>query len=124
MSVVANGLEVAGGATGHQVVLMAPSVCITPAAPSPIPIPYPLFIPTGTQNLDNASENTTIQDKPIALLCSTVKSCNGNEPGTQKEVVSLTTTGPTFFLVGSPNVKVEGAGVCYTTTQGMGNKMG
>ena len=40
MSVIANNRDVAGEATGHKVIYMNPSVCITPAAPSPLPIPY------------------------------------------------------------------------------------
>ena len=41
--------------SGHQVVPMAVSVCTTPAAPSPLPIPYPV--------LGNSSEG--IIDPPM-----------------------------------------------------------
>jgi hypothetical protein len=121
--VVANNLEIAGEATGHNVIYMSPSVCITPAAPSPLPIPYPIMTPDGTGSLDDDARKTLIQGKKIFLIGSLVASCKGNEPGSQKEVVSFKTSSKMFPMTGSPNVKVEGADVVFTTSQGMGNKM-
>ena len=123
MSVVANNREVAGEYTGHQIVYMNPSVCITPAAPSPVPIPYPILTASGTGNLDSDARKVKIGGKPVFHVDSEVSSCNGNEPGSQKEVVSFKTGSAAFIIDGSTNVKVEGHGVVFTGSSGMGNRM-
>jgi hypothetical protein len=123
MSVVANNMDVAAESTGHTVVYMAPSVCITPAAPSPIPVPYPIMTPEGTKKLDDDTRSVKIGDKPVFTVGSVIASCHGNEPGTQKEIVSHKTSSSAFILVGSPNVKAEGDAVVFTGSTGMGNQM-
>jgi uncharacterized Zn-binding protein involved in type VI secretion len=123
MSVVANNKEVAGEATGHKVVYMNPSVCITPAAPSPLPMPYPIMTPSGTGSLDDDARKVKIDGKPVFHVGSVVSSCTGNEPGSQKEVVSHKTGSSCYILDGSPSVKVEGKAVVYTGSSGMGNQM-
>ena len=123
MSVVANHLEVAGEATNHTVVYMSPSVCITPAAPSPLPIPYPIMTPDGTGQLKDGTRKVKIGGKAVFNVKSAVSSCSGNEPGSQKETVSFKTGSSGFILSGSSNVKAEGQGVVYTTSSGMGNQM-
>jgi hypothetical protein len=123
MGVTANFMDVAAESTGHQIIYMAPSVCITPAAPSPIPVPYPILTPGGTHSLDDDATKVKIQGKPVFCMESLISSCTGNEPGTQKEVVSLQTKSKAFPLTGSPNVKVQGSPVIFTTSQAMGNKM-
>jgi uncharacterized protein DUF4150 len=123
MGVIANNLDVAGNATGHTIVYMAPSVCITPAAPSPLPMPYPIMTPTGTKQTENHTGTVELQGQPVFCIGSLIARCTGNEPGTQKEVVSLNTMGKGFILQGSPDVKFEGSGAAYTTSQGMGNRL-
>lgn len=123
MSVVANNRDVAGEASGHQVVYMNPSVCITPAAPSPIPVPYPILTASGTGNLKDDTRKVHMGGKPVFNVDSAVSSCNGNEPGTQKEVVSFKTGSSAFIIDGSPDVMVEGKSVVYTGSSGMGNQM-
>lgn len=39
--VTALGMDTITEKSGHQMTGMAVSVCLTPAAPSPLPIPYP-----------------------------------------------------------------------------------
>lgn len=123
MSVVANNRDVAGEASGHQVVYMNPSVCITPAAPSPIPVPYPILTGAGTGDLKDDTRKVKMGGKPVFNTKSAVSSCNGNEPGTQKEVVSFKTGSSAFIIDGSPSVMVEGESVVYTGSSGMGNQM-
>lgn len=123
MAVIANFMDVAGNATAHTVIYMAPSVCITPAAPSPVPLPYPIVTPTGTKKSKDHTSKVQIKNKPVFCVGSLVTKCNGNEPGTQKEIVSLTTGGKAFVLSGSPNVKCQGSAVCFTGSPGMGNRM-
>jgi uncharacterized Zn-binding protein involved in type VI secretion len=123
MSVVANNREVAGEATGHKVIYLNPSVCITPAAPSPVPIPYPIMTPAGTGSLNDDTRKVMIDDKPVFQVESVVSSCTGNEAGTQKEVVSFKTSSSCYIIDGSPNVKAEGKAVVFTGSSGMGNQM-
>jgi uncharacterized Zn-binding protein involved in type VI secretion len=123
MSVTANFLDIAGNATGHTVVYMAPSVCITPAAPSPMPMPYPIMTPTGTKQTKDHTGTVELNGQPVVCVGSLIASCTGNEPGTQKEIVSLNTSGAGFILQGSPDVKFNGSAVAYTTSQGMGNRL-
>ena len=123
MSVVANNREVAGESTGHKVVYLNPSVCITPAAPSPVPIPYPILTPTGTDSLDGDARRVMIGGKPVFHVDSAISSCTGNEPGSQKEVVSFKTISSCYILDGSTNVKAEGKYVVFTGSSGMGNQM-
>ncbi len=123
MSVVANNKEVAGGSTGHSVVYMSPSICITPAAPSPLPMPYPIMTATGTQTLKDDARKVKIGGKPVFHVDSAISSCNGNEPGTQKETVSFKTGSSCYIINGSPNVMVEGKAVVFTGSSGMGNQM-
>ena len=123
MSVTANNRDIAAEKSGHQVIYMNPSVCITPAAPSPVPMPYPIMTPTGTQQLTDQTSTVKIQGGGVLCIGSMIASCHGNEPGTQKEVVSLQTGSKMFIIDGSMNVKFDGSGVAYTGSSGMGNKM-
>jgi uncharacterized Zn-binding protein involved in type VI secretion len=123
VSVIANNKDVAGEASGHQVVYMNPSVCITPAAPSPIPVPYPILTGTGTGDLKEDTRKVKMGGKPVFTVDSAVSKCNGNEPGSQKEVVSFKTGSSAFIIDGSPSVMVEGKSVVFTGSSGMGNQM-
>jgi hypothetical protein len=107
------GMDVVTEKSNHNAVGMMPSMCITPAAPSPLPMPYPL---TG-------SSNEGLQDSPMrtkmcgvngATMGSCFKTCHGNEPGTLKEVVSLNTTGPCPPTTGAFTVLCELGPVAFT----------
>lgn len=123
MSVIANNREVAGEATGHKVIYLNPSVCITPAAPSPVPVPYPIMTPAGTGSLNDDTRRVMIGGKPVFHADAVVSTCTGNEAGTQKEVVSLKTSSSCYIIDGSPTVKAEGKSVVFTGSSGMGNQM-
>ncbi len=100
--------------SGHSVTPMAVSVCTTPAAPSPLPIPYPVMA-SSVEGITDAAMRTRVDGVPVATVGSVLKTCHGNEPGTLKEVVSLNTTGPVFIIMGAPVVLVE-LGMCGITT--------
>jgi len=121
MGVTALGMDVACEASSHQVVPLAPNVCITPAAPSPLPIPYPIM--GDTSNLDPGCEDTLIDNKKSMNTDSKVKAMHGNEPGTQKDIITFKTSGSAFALVGAPTVMFEGAMVVVTGSPGFGNTM-
>ena len=92
--------------SGHSLVPLAVSVCITPAAPSPLPIPYPV-VASSIEGIGDAPMRTKINGALIGTVGSVLKTCHGNEPGTLKEVVSLNTAGPCFLVMGAPIVLVE-----------------
>ncbi|HEU4537437.1 MAG TPA: DUF4150 domain-containing protein, partial [Polyangiaceae bacterium] len=119
--VKAVGLDVVTENSGHQCVGMAVSVCLTPAAPSPLPIPYPTM-GTVSEGLVDPAMRTKVNGQPVATVGSCLKTCHGNEPGTLKEVVSLNTAGPSPPLVGAPNVFLELGMVAITGSPALMNK--
>jgi RHS repeat-associated protein len=107
--------------SGHSVTPMAVSVCTTPAAPSPLPIPYPV-VASSIEGIGDAPMRTKINGAKIGTVGSVLKTCHGNEPGTLKEVVSLNTTGPCFIIMGAPIVFVELGMMGITGSPCMQNK--
>jgi hypothetical protein len=119
MGVTACGFDVACEKSKHQVFPLAPNMCITPAAPSPLPMPYPLMGDTGS--LDPGCEDTKIEGgKSMSCDCAVAK-VNGNEPGTQKDIITMKTNGKAIALVGAPVVMFEGAMVVITGSTGFAN---
>ena len=92
--------------SGHTIVPLAVSVCLTPAAPAPLPIPYPV-VGNSIEGITDEPLRTRINGAKIGTVGSVLKTCHGNEPGTLKEVVSLNTAGPCFILLGAPVVLCE-----------------
>ena len=119
--VTAVGTDVVTKDSGHNCVGMAVSVCTTPAAPSPLPMPYPL---TGTvsEGITDPAMRTKIGGADVMTVGSCMTSCHGNEPGTLKEVVSLNTAGPCFPIMGAPVVLVELGMAGITGSPGQMNK--
>jgi RHS repeat-associated protein len=119
--VTALGLDTITEKSGHGVVPVAPSVCTTPAAPSPMPVPYPA---TGTsrEGIVGAPSRTKINGARAGTVGSALKACHGNEPGTLKEVVSVTTGGPVTILAGAPTVVCELGMMGVTGSGAMANK--
>lgn len=109
--------------SGHQFVGCAVSVCLTPAAPSPLPIPYPLMGTTGEGVTDEPTRTKAAGGK-ILTVGGVAKACHGNEVGTLKEVVSLNTAGKCFPLLGAPVVLTEMGMTCITGSFGIMNKQG
>jgi len=109
--------------SGHQMTGMAVSVCITPAAPSPIPLPYPLM-GTSAEGVVDQPMRTKVNGANILTVGGCLKACHGNEPGTLKEVVSLNTGGKCFPMLGMPTVLTELGMTCTTGAIGQMNKQG
>jgi hypothetical protein len=120
MSVTVMAMDVVCEDSGHQVVPCAPNVCITPAAPSPLPLPYPI---TGSSaNLDPGTEKVKIGNKKVLNAAGKVKEVHGNEAGTQKDILSMTTGGHAWPLpVPAVTVHFEGQPVTITGNPGFGN---
>jgi hypothetical protein len=120
-SVTAVHMDVITKASGHVMTPCAVSVCTTPAAPSPLPIPYPVVGNAG-EGVKDAPSRTKINGAPIVTVGSCVSACHGNEPGTLKEVVSLNTGGPCFIVLGAPIVICELGMMGITGSPGFSNK--
>lgn len=107
--------------SGHQFVPMAVSVCTTPAAPSPIPLPYPV---TGTsaEGIHAPAMRTKINGSKVLNVGAAFKACHGNEPGTLKETCSLNTGGKSFIVAGAPTVIIERGMAGITGSPGFLNK--
>lgn len=109
--------------SGHQMVGCAVSVCLTPAAPSPLPIPYPT-IGQSAEGVTDQPTRTKISGSKILTVGGCLKACHGNEAGTLKEVVSLNTGGKCVPLLGMVTVITELGMTCTTGSFGMMNKTG
>ncbi len=107
--------------SGHTMTGMAVSVCTTPAAPSPIPLPYPT-IGTSGEGITDPCIRTKINSAKVLTVGGCLKACHGNEPGTLKEVVSLNTGGPCFPAMGAPIVLAELGMMGITLSFGQMNK--
>jgi len=121
MSVVACKMDTLTAKSGHQAVPCAVSVCITPAAPSPLPLPYPV-VANSSEGAKDSPSRTKINGAKIITVGSVFKKCHGNEPGTQKETLSFNTTGGCYIMTGAPTVFIE-LGMCgITGSTGFSNK--
>ncbi|WP_438010823.1 PAAR-like domain-containing protein [Sorangium sp. So ce321] len=119
--VTALGMDTITEKSGHQMTGMAVSVCLTPAAPSPLPIPYPTM-GTVAEGIIDPCMRTKINGAKILTVGGCMKACHGNEPGTLREVVSLNTGGPCFPWLGAPNVLIELGMAGITGSMGQMNK--
>src|SRR5262245_24946701 len=119
MGTTAMTMDIVTEASNHQVVPCAPNVCITPAAPSPLPIPYPIM---GTSaNLDPGTEKTQEQGKKILNSDGKIKAVHGDEAGTQKDILTMTTGDHAWTLPVLVTVLFEGNPVAVTANPGFGN---
>ena len=123
MGVTAVKMDCITEKSGHTMTPCAVSVCTTPAAPSPLPIPYPP-VASAAEGSKDAPSRTKMGGAKIITVGACFKACHGNEPGTLKEVVSLNTGGAAFIVMGAPIVLVE-LGMCgITGSPGFLNKGG
>lgn len=86
-----------------------PDVCITPAAPSPIPIPYP-NVAMSSDTADGTS-TVKVQGKPVCIQSSSFSTSTGDEAGSNGGVASGSTKGKAEFVNVSFDVKFDGKGV-------------
>ena len=107
--------------SGHQFTPMAVSVCITPAAPSPIPVPYPVM-GTSVEGVHAPAMRTKINGNDVCNVGAAFKACHGNEPGTLKETCSFNTGGKSFIVAGAPTVVIERGMAGITGSPGFLNK--
>jgi hypothetical protein len=120
MGMTVMGFDGVGEASGHNVVPVTPNMCISPVPPSPLPIPCPI---TGTSaQLDPGIEKTKLSNKKLLDAKGEVKRGMGNEPGTQKDIPTMTTSGHAWlFPVSAVTVHFERAPIAVTGNPGMDN---
>ena len=120
MPVVAMAMDVVCEDSSHQVTPLAPNVCITPAAPSPLPIPYPIM--GSTSQLDPGTEKTKIANKKVHNAASKVARMSGNEAGTNKDITTGTNMGKAWAMpVPAVTIQFEGKPVTITANPGFGD---
>ena len=93
----------AGGTT-----MSFPNTCNTPAAPSPVPIPYPSIADCSTADSSTCSQKVKILNKPILIETSVVKKTSGDEAGTNGGVTSGTFGDECGRTQASSKVNIEG----------------
>jgi hypothetical protein len=122
-TLIALGMDMATEKSSHTTIGMAPNMCITPAAPSPLPMPYPIQGDTGmlAQGTDKVSEGGG--GKKLLTLKGKTMMCAGNEAGVGTDIITHTIKGKAFGLVGVPVVLIEGAPQIVTGMPGMMNAM-
>jgi archaellum component FlaG (FlaF/FlaG flagellin family) len=85
-----------------------PNVCKTPAAPSPIPIPYPSIGQCSNASGDSCTKKVKILNKAVIHKGSEISSTSGDEAGTLKGMVSQTNRDKATYKTSASKVLVEG----------------
>ncbi len=108
VTVGVNGLSVVHAAS-NGLTIAFPDTCITPAAPSPVPIPYPNVAQSATTA--QGSTKVTCDGNPICLETSSFATSEGDEAGSVGGTGSGVIKMKAEFVLYSFDVKVEGKGV-------------
>lgn len=90
-----------------------PDVCLTPAGPSPVPIPYPNI--GQLDGCDGAVDKVLIENKESVVEDSKIPSSSGDEAGTIGGVVSGLNRGEVQFKTYSSKVYLKGKKAVYHT---------
>jgi hypothetical protein len=89
--------------------LAFPNVCLTPSAPSPIPVPYPSIGQCATADAATCTMRVKILNKPVLTVKSKVMKTQGDEAGTGGGVTSGMFGGPCGRTQSSMKVNMEGS---------------
>ncbi len=96
-----------------------PDVCLTPAGPTPVPVPYP-NLAAGPMGVP-AAYNVLFQCAPAHNLGTTIPLTNGDNAGLAMGVASGTVMGPSRHLTGAFTVLVGGMPVTRLTSMSLQN---
>ncbi len=96
-----------------------PDVCLTPAAPAPIPVPYPNIAmgPTAVPNVPNVLVNFM----PAHNMGTTTPLTNGDNAGVATGVASGTVMGPSRHLTAAFTVLINGMPATRVSSVTLGN---
>ncbi|MFH1135205.1 MAG: DUF4150 domain-containing protein [Pseudomonadota bacterium] len=86
-----------------------PDVCLTPAGPAVVPVPYPNISMPATANPGTAAQTVLVACMPALNKISQIPMSNGDEAGANLGVASGMVMGPTTFVLGSFTVFMQGA---------------
>ncbi|AZS81966.1 MULTISPECIES: DUF4150 domain-containing protein [Achromobacter] len=113
---------------GAMTTATVPDVCLTPAVPSPIPMPYPNIAMSDMADPGGIVENVLVGGMPALNQASTIMLSNGDQAGAAGGGVACgEIMGEAAFVTGSMKVMVGGPpGVRLTcmTTQNANNTVG
>lgn len=87
-----------------------PGVCLTPAPGGPVPVPY--LNVARSADLVRGTGTVTVDGHPVAVKGSAFGRSTGDEPGTQKGVISQAVGGEARFQNWSFDVVIEGRYAC------------
>jgi hypothetical protein len=110
-TVAANQLTISHKGSVGMEMCSAPDVCKTPAAPSPVPIPYPII----SKASDLTGGTTTVSadgGNSIAIMGSKHAMCNGDQAGSLGGVASGVFGQASEWITFSPTVTADGKSVC------------
>lgn len=96
-----------------------PDVCLTPAVPAPIPVPYP-NIAMGPMAIPNQTK-VFIMAMPVHNLGTTIPMTNGDNAGVATGVASGTVMGPSRHLTGSFTTLIVGMPATRVTSMSLQN---
>ncbi|BDG72353.1 DUF4150 domain-containing protein [Roseomonas fluvialis] len=96
-----------------------PDVCLTPAVPAPIPIPYP-NIAMGPTAIPS-QVTTMVLGAPMHNMGTTTPLTNGDNAGVATGVASGTVMGPSRHLLGSFTMLVGGMPATRLTSMSLQN---
>ncbi|MEA1936192.1 MAG: DUF4150 domain-containing protein [Thermodesulfobacteriota bacterium] len=99
-----------------------PDVCLTPAGPAVVPVPYPDIAMTATTA--PAAYNVLVDCMPTVNLLSKGLMSNGDEAGVLGGVVSHLIDGQTEYIVGCFTILVDGVPAQRMTSVTGQNAMG
>jgi hypothetical protein len=99
--------------------LAFPDVCLTPAVPSPVPVPYPNIAMSNTA-VPNVF-NVMVQAAPVHNLGTTVPLTNGDNAGVAMGVASGLVMGPSRHVTGAFTVLMGGMPASRVSSLSMQN---
>lgn len=113
---------------GAQAVATVPDVCLTPAVPSPIPVPYPNIAASTMADPGGIVENVLLVAMPALNQATKILLSNGDQAGTAGGgVASHKIMGEAAFTMGSTKVMIggkPGVRLSCMTTQNNANTTG
>jgi Domain of unknown function (DUF4150) len=93
--------------------LGVPDVCLTPAGPSPVPIPYPNM--AQVSGCDGTIDKVLMENKETVVEDSKISSSSGDEAGTVGGVMSGLNRGEVHFNLYSSKVYAQGKKIVFHT---------
>jgi hypothetical protein len=93
---------------GGMCIATVPDVCKVPAAPAPIPTPFPNMAQVAMANPGTCTLAVKVLNMPVLHKGSEIPMSNGDEAGVAGGLVSGTFGQKVAFQLGTMNVKVEG----------------